>query len=213
MLVPANPKIYHIVHVDRLASIIADGHLWADSEVRKRESDGTTIGMDHIKERRMRNMLQSRKGLRVGNCVPFYFCPRSVMLYVIYKRGTAELQYRGGQEPIVHLEADMLATVDWANSVHNRWAFTTSNAGSYYFEDFSDLSQLKMINWEAIAASDWSGDRKGPKQAEFLIEHSFPWHLVSRIGVRARKIYARDQNALGGSLHIPKIEIKPEWYY
>ena len=39
MLVPPRPKIYHIVHVDRLESIIADGYLWSDAEVRKREID------------------------------------------------------------------------------------------------------------------------------------------------------------------------------
>ena len=30
---PAEPKLYHIVHVDRLASIISDGCLWCDAEV------------------------------------------------------------------------------------------------------------------------------------------------------------------------------------
>jgi hypothetical protein len=31
MPVPAQPKIYHIVHVDRLPSIVADGFLWSDA--------------------------------------------------------------------------------------------------------------------------------------------------------------------------------------
>lgn len=30
MPVPANPKIYHITHVDNLASIVADGCVWPD---------------------------------------------------------------------------------------------------------------------------------------------------------------------------------------
>ena len=81
---PANPKIYHIVHVDRLPSIIADSNLWSDREVRERGIDGTAIGMSNIKERRLGNELDSHPGLRVGDCVPFYFCPRSVMLYVIH---------------------------------------------------------------------------------------------------------------------------------
>ena len=29
---PAEPNIYHIVHVDRLASIVADGRLWSDAK-------------------------------------------------------------------------------------------------------------------------------------------------------------------------------------
>jgi hypothetical protein len=213
MFVPNRPKIYHIVHVDRLESIVSNGYLWSDAEARMQGIGGTTIGMTSIKQYRLTRPIKSHVNLKVGDCVPFYFCPRSVMLYVIYRRDHPELQYRGGQRPIVHLEADMHEVVDWAKSSGKRWAFTTSNAGSYYFEDFSELGQLKMINWEAIAARNWSGDRKGPKQAEFLIEDSFPWHLVSRIGVRSRTIYVRVQNVLSGRRHRPRLEIRPGWYY
>jgi ssDNA thymidine ADP-ribosyltransferase, DarT len=44
---PAQPKIYHIVHVDRLASIVADGFLSCDAAMAKRANAGTTIGMMH----------------------------------------------------------------------------------------------------------------------------------------------------------------------
>jgi len=40
MPVPAEPKLYYIVHVDRLESIVADGFLWCDSEVVRRASGG-----------------------------------------------------------------------------------------------------------------------------------------------------------------------------
>ena len=50
---PANPKIYHIVHVDRLTSISADGSLWCDAEIAQRVSAGTTISMNSIKQRRL----------------------------------------------------------------------------------------------------------------------------------------------------------------
>ena len=40
MQTPANPKIYHIVHRDRLPSIIADGRLWCDEEMRRRAEGG-----------------------------------------------------------------------------------------------------------------------------------------------------------------------------
>jgi hypothetical protein len=45
VLVPPQPKIYHIAHVDRLPSIVADGFLWCDAEVVRRAPAGTTIGM------------------------------------------------------------------------------------------------------------------------------------------------------------------------
>jgi len=114
MSISSTPRIYHIVHGDRLASIIADGVLWCDAEMQRNLRPGTSIGMSTIKERRLRKRLNSCPGLRVGDCVPFYFCPRSVMLYVIYKKNHQELPCRGGQEPIVHLEAEVQEVVDWA---------------------------------------------------------------------------------------------------
>ena len=114
--VPTAPKIYHIVHVDRLPSIVADGRLWCDAEITQRSASGTTIWMNEIKQRRLTNELHSHEGLCVGDCVPFYFCPRSVMLYVIHRKNHPNLTYRGGQKPIVHLEADLRQTVDWADT-------------------------------------------------------------------------------------------------
>ena len=212
MLVPTEPKIFHIVHVDRLASIIADGYLWSDAEAQRRGVEGTTIGMSTIKRRRRTNALSSHKGLCVGDCVPFYFCPRSVMLHVLHMGNDPELSYREGQEPIIHLEAELHRTFRWANHNHRRWAFTSSNAGSYYFEDYSGLSKLNMLDWEAIQATWWA-DCKERKQAEFLAEHSFPWSLVSRIAVRSPRIRDRVWKALQASCHRPGVEIKPCWYY
>ena len=66
------------------------------------------------------------------------------MLYLIHKRNL-ELEYKGGQSPIVHLVADLENTIAWANQKNKKWVFTSSNAGSFYFEDFHDLSQLNEI--------------------------------------------------------------------
>lgn len=213
MPIPAEPKIYHIIHVDRLPSIIADGWLWSDAEGMRRSLPGTTIGMNSIKVRRLNELnLTSHPDLRVGDCVPFYFCPRSIMLYLIYQANHPELVYRGGQGPIVHLEADLQQTVAWAESRGQRWAFTLSNAGAYYFEDRCDLAQLGEIDWDAVQAREWRHCKEG-KQAEFLLERQFPWELVSRIGVLSPQVYGQVTEALRSASHTPRIEIKPDWYY
>ena len=218
MLVPTEPKIYHIAHVDRLASIVKDGGLWCDAKMAGRTGTGTTIGMSSIKQRRLSNKLNRHPGLRVGDCVPFYLCPRSTMLYVIYMRNHSELEYSGGQGPIVHLETDLRNSVAWANSNNRRWAFTSSNAGASYFEDYADLRQLDKVDWTAVQANRWSGPGvdgsvKEGKQAEFLIESSFPWKLVLRIGVHSRQTRDMVLSAMQASHHQPPVEIKPDWYY
>jgi hypothetical protein len=210
--IPDNPKIYHIVHVDRLASIAAD-RVWCDAEVVRRAPPGTTIGMSAIKHRRLYELtLTSHRDLFVGECVPFYLCPRSIMLYLIYQGNHPDLEYSGGQDPIIHIEADLRQTIEWAEAQSLRWAFTLGNAGSYYFEDRNDLSQLGEIDWNAVGARDWRGYKEG-KQAEFLIEREFPWELVSRIGVRSRAAYDQVLTVLQGLPHKPVVEMKPEWYY
>ncbi|AIZ34349.1 type II toxin-antitoxin system toxin DNA ADP-ribosyl transferase DarT [Pseudomonas parafulva] len=211
MAVPAQPKIYHICHVDRLPSIIASAGLLSDAVLLNQALSGTVIGMNHIKQRRLQLELDSHPGLHVGECVPFYFCPRSVMLYLI-RQQHQDLAYKGGQGPIVHLEADLHATVNWANVQTRRWAFTLSNAGSYYFEDRADLARLHEIRWDAVAARSWSNCKEA-KQSEFLLEQSFPWHLIERIGVQSRQIYTQVANVLPTQGHRPTVELRPEWYY
>jgi hypothetical protein len=210
--VPAQPKIFHICHVDRLASIVAAGGLLSDAAVVQAAAPGTVIGMNHIKQRRLQELrLNSHPGLFVGQCVPFYFCPRSVMLFLIHRQN-ADLAYKGGQAPIIHLEADLHATVAWANAQPRRWAFTLSNAGSRYFEDRADLARLGDVDWDAVAARNWSACREA-KQAEFLLEHSFPWHLVERIGALSQPIATQVAQTLPVGGHRPPVQILPAWYY
>ncbi len=213
MTVPAQPKIYHIVHIDRLASIIAAGELWCDAQIVAQNPGGSTIGMSRIKQRRLYELfLNSHPALHVGDCVPFYFCPRSIMLYLIYQANHPELPYRGGQEPIVHLQADLQASVAWAQKRKRRWAFTLSNAGSYYFEDRCNLAQLTELDWSAIQSNQWHSCKEG-KQAEFLMEANFPWNLIEHIGVFSQPIYQQTMNILQISVYRPPITISREWYY
>ena len=113
-----------------------------------------------------------------------------------------ELDYRGGQSPIVHLEADLHESVDWAERHGRRWAFTLSNAGSRYFQDRCDLAQLGELYWAAIQAQDWRACKEG-KQAEFLMEQSFPWKLVRRVGVHSVDTCERATAATQTSDHRP----------
>lgn len=72
----------------------------------------------------------------------------------------------------MHLEADLHEVVRWAESENRRWAFTSSNAASWYSFDHCSLDQLDQIDWQAVKAHNWT-DRSEGKQAEFLVERSF----------------------------------------
>jgi hypothetical protein len=212
---PDRPKIYHITHVDNLSAIITEGTLLSDAAIVARGGPTQTIGMSAIKRRRLEELVVStHPSTKVGDYVPFYFCPRSVMLYVIYRANNLELSYKGGQGPIVHLEADLLRIIRWADENGRRWAFSLSNAGARYTEFRSNVAELGELDWDAIAARDFRRtDVKEHKQAEFLVEGQFPYDLFDRIGVLSTTIQVRAVRALKKAKHSPAIEVHPEWYF
>ncbi len=212
---PARPKLYHITPVENLAAIVADGRLVSDATMIARGGPPQAIGMSAIKRRRVEELrVNCHPSTMVGDYVPFYFCPRSVMLYVIHRANHPELSYRGGQDPIVHLEADLYAVIAWAEENRIRWAFSLSNAGAYYTEFRSRVDELGSLDWAAISATDFRAHEiKEGKQAEFLVHGSFPLNLVERIVARSNGVRQRALDALAPSRHEPAVEVHGDWYF
>ena len=174
-----------------------------------------SIGMNTIKLRRLRELpVKCHPGDYVGEYVPFYFCPRSIMLYMLHMANHPELTYRDGQGPITHLEADLRRSVAWADAEGRRWAFTLSNAGAFYAEFRNDLARLDDVDWEAVSNKNFrTSEVKEGKQAEFLMYETFPWNLISRIGVQSEAMQERVGSALDGAAHCPPVVVRPDWYF
>jgi hypothetical protein len=174
---PRSPKVYHITHVANLSAITAENKLLPDAAMVKKGGPPESIGMGKIKRRRLEELvIDCNAGDYVGEYVPFYFCPRSVMLYLLYMGNHPDIAYKGGQEPIVHLEGDLETVVNWATRKGRKWAFSLSNAGARYTQFRNDLADLDELDWSAIMNNDFrSPDVKESKQAEFLLHESFPW--------------------------------------
>lgn len=213
--VPPAPSVYHITHVNNLAQIVQDGALLSDAVMVTRGGPATTIGMSAIKLRRLKELrVKCHPEDYVGEYVPFCFCPRSIMLYLLYRGNHPELTYRGGQGPIVHLEADLRESVAWADAAGSRWAFTLSNAGAAYTEFRKDLAQLGEVDWAAVANNDFTSQEvKEGKQAEFLMHERFPWELIRNIGVRSESVCDQVLATLDASEHRPPVVVRPDWYF
>ncbi|HCO95176.1 MAG TPA: DUF4433 domain-containing protein [Phycisphaerales bacterium] len=212
---PKKPKIYHITHIQNLNNILNDKMLWSDSKRLEFGLDCEIVGMSEIKRRRLEELdVKCHSDTMVGEYVPFYFCPRSVMLYILYRGNHLDIDYHEGQEPIIHLQADLKAAVKWAAQNGVRWAFTDMNAGTYLAQFYNDLSQLnQVINWAAVEATDFRDMLvQKDKQAEFLVYESFPWRLVEKIGVCNSRIKDQVIERLGNRTS-PEVRVKEDWYY
>ena len=143
--------------------------------IAQRPGAGTTIGMNSIKARRLNSPCRATKAPTWVNMCRSIFVRDRIMLFVIHCANHPELAYRGGQGSIVHLEADLLRVIAWANANGRRWAFSLSNAGAFDAQFRSEIGQLDQVNWPAVAATDFRpADVKEGKQAEFLVPSSSP---------------------------------------
>lgn len=202
---PEQILIYHITDVANLPSILAAGGLRSDAAMST--ASHQVIGYNHIKERRLKEIQVSCCGGRfVGEFVPFYFCPRSPMLYTINQGNTGRSP--GCQKSIVHL----VSTVALALGVERDWAVSDGNAGARHTSFYANLDAIDSLDWAAIRATDWRG-RIHEKSAEFLVADFFPLTGIESVGCHNSAIVQQVQSIMAHQGWRPALNVEPNWYY
>jgi ssDNA thymidine ADP-ribosyltransferase, DarT len=101
--------IYHITHIRNLESILQLRGLIAISQLQEQQIDYQDIAHRSIQDRRAITPVPCAVGGYLNDYVPFYFAPRSPMLYTI-NRGNVSA-YTEGQNPVIYIvcEAEIIA--------------------------------------------------------------------------------------------------------
>ena len=205
MTAPVDIPIYHITDIANLRGIVAGGGLRSD--VAMAQSNPEVIGYDHIKKRRATEIRVGCCGNRfVGEFVPFYYCPRSPMLYSINRGNTG--RPAGCQRSIVHLVSKVGLALNGATD----WAISDGNAGAYHSLFYRDVKELGGLDWQAIRATEWQG-RTHQKMAEFLVADFFPWSAFEKIGCHNAETARQVMEILDGTGHRPVVSVEHAWYY
>ncbi len=153
--------IYHFTHIDNIPRIMEHG-LLADSQLQ--EAHYTNSGNREIKERRKSIAVDSISC--VGDYVPFYYAPRSPMLY------TQHINRLINQEELVYIACDAYTFI---NDDTRKWACTDRNAAikiaKFGFslealKSFTDFSLMKEEMWNN---TETHPDRQEKRMAEFLV--------------------------------------------
>jgi len=201
-------KAYHITDVGNLAGIIATTGLVSDARMQGVPS--TAIGYGHIKERRLKEFkVPCAVGQPfVGEFVPFYYCPRSVMLFTVNRGATGRPE--GCQRTILHLVTD----TDMLIAGGREWAISDGNAGAAHTSFYNSVSALDQLDWSSIRATYWSG-KQHQKAAEFLVRDFVPWSAFTEVACYDDQVAVQVTNIIqsGGSPHRPLVTVKKEWYY
>lgn len=202
---PGQTLIYHITDVENLPGILAGGGLRSDAAMAHHSPE--VIGYGHIKQRRMTEIRVDCCGGRfVGEFVPFYFCPRSPMLYTVNRGNTGRTP--GCQRTIVHLVSTMAVGI----SQNRPWAISDGNAGAFHATFSADVAALAGLDWAAIRATQWQG-KTHQKSAEFLLADFFGWPGFHAVGCYNTEVAQQVQDMLAPYAHRPNVSVERNWYY
>ena len=152
--------LYHFTDIRNLPSIVEQG-LRCDSSLK---GGYVNSGNLEIKERRMKKAVP-KANKTVGDYVPFYFAPRSPMLYERHVKQFVR------QREIVYLVADARHLMQ----TYPGWCCSDRNAASFnaaFF--FTEQEMLQHVQWDIMNAHMWNNtddepDRKSLRMAEFLV--------------------------------------------
>ncbi|HEU5271499.1 MAG TPA: DUF4433 domain-containing protein [Jatrophihabitans sp.] len=202
----------HFTHVEHLTTIARDG-LLGDAAARSTGSLQVEVGNHGIKEQRRRRVVPIAPGGVVADYAPFYFAPRSPMMYAIEKGNVAT--YTGGCDELVYLVSDVERLLD----LQLPTVFTDRNAvlGVTTFTD--DPASLEtLVDWQLMRARDWYNtptepDRRERRMAECLVHDRVPWSAFRAVVVRKEECATRAGQLLAAAGVDTRIVVRPDWYF
>ncbi len=204
--------VRHMTHIRNLPMILEQGGIWCDRQAVERGLTQQSIGHSHIKKRREKKLVKVGPGGFLCDYVPFYFAHHSPMLSVIFYGGVGG--YSGGQDDVIYL----VTKTSVVQQSGLPFVFTDGHAAVEISRQFTDLNDLKEIDWAMVGANFWTntdddGDRARRKQAEFLVHDFLPWTLIRGIAVKTQAMADQVLALLEGQPHSPEVRVMSAWYY
>jgi len=202
--------LYRITHFNNLLYILKHGLYTQQSPMA--DLNYISIGDTSLINYRSQINAIDPPGGNLSEYIPFYFGPRSPMLYQIAKGDDLVLKHN--QESIIYL----ISSFQQVKLHQLMYFFTDGHARSNTSTCYNSEADLLKIDKDTVYASYWKSDetdlhRQQKKQAEFLIKNHVPISCIEYIGVF-------NENAKQNVIHLLqqenikiKIRVSPDKLY
>jgi len=141
---PVPTPLYHFTHISHLETVLAAG-LRCDAAMQGTDELVNEVGNLDVKQRRRGRQVPVSPFGVTADYVPFYFAPRSPMMYAIHTGNVA--QYSGGLDPLVYL----VTTPEQAAAAGRAYVITDGNCASALTEFSADLADLdELVDWSIM---------------------------------------------------------------
>jgi hypothetical protein len=174
------------------------------------------VGDLGIKGNRRARAVPVSPGGVVADYVPFYFAPRSPMMFSISRGNVAS--YQGGTARLIYLTS----TLERLDEAGCQPLLTDRNAALRYAEyrlfDPSDPIDDDFIDWDLMGQRDWYNtpdepQRKERRMAEALVHDRVPWEAMNGIATQSEIVAAEVREILSVALVNVPVNVRPSWYF
>lgn len=207
---PHKKYCYRITHRDNLAHILARGLL--NKNHAKADPRFVAIGNPEIIDVRSTTPVRLAGYGFVGEYVPFYFTPRSIMLYNIITGYWAPRVPQRAREEIIVVRCLLEELAGQPN-----WFFTDGQANDGESNHYGHLKHLNKIDWDCIHHSKFAKsddyDRPRRYQAEFLVRDQVPAACFESICVYSKKMQAWTQEQVNAAGKMFKVNVIPDYFF
>lgn len=223
MTIPNPTRLFHMTAISNLEAIIQSGSLLCKNRGLTNGIAYQNIAHAGAQGARATKHVPDPPGGTIHDYVPFYFAPRSPMLYAINAGNVQGCDIR--QADILYFET----SVQNVAGASLEFVFYDHNATLSFSKPYTDVMHLKHVAWELICespsldgyckyfhnvnANPRLAARTEKRQAEFLVKNAFPLTLVSRIGVINEAKKHQVQAILARSGLTLTVDVMPEWYF
>lgn len=183
-----------------------------------------SIANEEVQDRRAKIVVPVPPGGPLHDYVPFYFAPRSPMLYCNHRGTIPNAQPQG---EIVHL----VTTAQNIAASGRSFVFYDRHAVVGYAQAYNRLEDLSRIDWRVFFEPPLIGDyaqywqnrnddrfphwvtRKEVRQAEFLVHQGLPLSCIRMIGTYTLATKARVEDILRFHGISCAVETRADWYF
>ncbi len=202
--------IFRITHLKNIPWILSHGMHCASAM--KPDPEFVAIGNPELIERRARRKVPVAPGGNLSDYVPFYFTPRSPMLYNI-KTGWNGLQ-QVSMSDIVVLSTSMQKVM--ASGVEVLVADRHAYLKAAQFS--SGSAGLGQLDWNRLRTSDFTKDHENPEpferyQAEALVHLHLSIETIERIVCYGPEQESSLHDIVQSAATSVNVEVHREWFF
>lgn len=224
MPAPQPTRLFHITAIANLQAICAASRLVSKNGGAAAGINYQNIAYAGAQGARATRTVPSPPGGSIHDYVPFYFAPRSPMLFTINRGNVPGCQWR--QADIVHFET----TVQQIVTLGRPFVFYDRNATLQYSKPYTSLADLDIaVAWDLLleaprlggfckywhdnAANPRYVDRMERRQAEFLVKTNVPLSHVTRVGVIDATRKTQVEAVLKSAGVTLQVDVMADWYF